>query len=147
MSPIRTLVVEDQPIARDRLVELLQSEPDIEIVGATDSGTDAVAAIRGSARTSSFSTSDPRSRRLRRDRRVGHGMPLTIFVTAYDEYALRAFDVHAFDYLLKPFGRERFQEALGRPAQDWPRGVRSSWRGGWCLSCRTWAARSRCPIA
>ena len=41
-------------------------------------------------------------------------MPLTIFVTAYDEFALRAFDVHAFDYLLKPFGRERFLQALGR---------------------------------
>ncbi len=57
MSPIRTLVVEDQPIARDRLVELLQSEPDIEIVGATDSGTDAVAAIRRLSRTWSSSTS------------------------------------------------------------------------------------------
>jgi two-component system, LytTR family, response regulator len=115
MSRIRTLVVEDQPIARERLVELLESEPDVEVVGATDNGVDAVEAIR----------------RLRPDlvfldlqipdldgfgviTEIGAAMPLTIFVTAHDEYALRAFDVHAFDYLLKPFGRERLQQALGR---------------------------------
>ncbi len=115
MSPIRTLVVEDQPIARERLVELLQSEPDIEIVGATDSGTDAVAAIRRLSPDLVFL--DLRIRDLDGFgviAELGHGMPLTIFVTAHDEYALRAFDVHAFDYLLKPFGRERFQEALDR---------------------------------
>ncbi len=115
MSRIRTLVVEDQPMARERLVELLESEPDIEVVSAAGSGRDAVEAIR----------------RLRPDlvlldlqipdldgfgviAELGEAMPLTIFVTAYDEYALRAFDVHAFDYLLKPFGRERLQQALGR---------------------------------
>lgn len=115
MPTIRTLVVEDQPISRERLVELLGDEPDVEVVCATASGREAVDAIR----------------RLRPDlvlldlqltdldgfgviEQVGSAMPLTIFVTAHDEYALRAFDVHAFDYLLKPFGRERLQQALAR---------------------------------
>jgi two-component system, LytTR family, response regulator len=115
MARIRTYIVEDHAMARDRLVELLAAEPDVEVAGATDSGLDAVDAIR----------------RLRPDlvfldlqirdldgfgviAAIGHEMPLTILVTAYDEYALRAFDVHAFDYLLKPFGRERFQEAMDR---------------------------------
>ena len=115
MARIRTLVVEDQPIARQRLIELLESEPDIEVVAAAASGRDAVEAIG----------------RLRPDlvfldlqipdldgfgvmAELGGAMPLTVFVTAHDEYALRAFDVRAFDYLLKPFGRERLQQALQR---------------------------------
>ncbi len=115
MSRIRTLVVEDQPIARDRLVELLQSEPDVEVVGAADTGLDAVEAIRRLSPDLVFlDLQIPDLDGFGVIAEVGHAMPLTIFVTAYDEYALRAFDVHAFDYLLKPFGRERFQEALAR---------------------------------
>jgi two-component system LytT family response regulator len=108
MSRIRTLVVEDQPIARDRLVELLQAEADVELVGVADSGAEAVDAIRRLAPDLVFLDG------FGVIAEVGQAMPLTIFVTAYDEYALRAFDVHAFDYLLKPFGRERFQQALAR---------------------------------
>ena len=115
MSRIRTLVVEDQPIARDRLVELLQSEPDVEVVGAADTGLDAVDAIRRLSPDLVFlDLQIPDLDGFGVITEVGHAMPLTIFVTAYDEYALRAFDVHAFDYLLKPFGRERFQQALAR---------------------------------
>jgi two-component system, LytTR family, response regulator len=115
MSPIRTLVVEDQPIARDRLVELLRSEPDIEVVGSADTGLDAVDAIRRLSPDLVFlDLQIPDLDGFGVISEVGHAMPLTIFVTAYDEYALRAFDVHAFDYLLKPFGRERFLQALTR---------------------------------
>src|SRR6185503_674628 len=115
MSRIRTLVVEDQPIARDRLVELLHSEPDVEVVGAAETGLDAVDAIRRLSPDLVFlDLQIPDLDGFGVISEIGQAMPLTIFVTAYDEYALRAFDVHAFDYLLKPFGRERFQEALGR---------------------------------
>lgn len=115
MSRIRTLVVEDQPIARDRLVELLQSETDVELVGVAGSGADAVDAIRRLAPDLVFlDLQIPELDGFGVIAEVGRGMPLTIFVTAYDEYALRAFDVHAFDYLLKPFGRERFEQALER---------------------------------
>ena len=103
MPPIRTLVVEDQPIARDRLVELLHAEPDIEVVGAADTGLDAVDAIRRLSPDLVFlDLHIPDLDGFGVISEVGHAMPLTIFVTAYDEYALRAFDVHAFDYLLKP---------------------------------------------
>ena len=115
MSRIRTLVVEDQPIARDRLVELLQSEPDVEVVGAADTGLDAVDAIRRLNPDLVFlDLQIPELDGFGVIAELGHAMPLTIFVTAHDEYALRAFDVHAFDYLLKPFGRERLQQALAR---------------------------------
>src|SRR4030095_12788237 len=96
MSRIRTLVVEDQPIARDRLVALPQSEPDVEVVGAADTGLDAVEAIRRLSPDLVFlDLQIPDLDGFGVISEVGHAMPLTIFVTAYDEYALRAFDVHA----------------------------------------------------
>jgi two-component system LytT family response regulator len=115
MSRIRTLVVEDQPIARERLVELLSAEPDVEVVGAADSGLEAVDAIRRLSPDLVFlDLQIPELDGFGVIAEIGHAMPLTIFVTAHDEYALKAFDVRAFDYLLKPFGRERFQQALAR---------------------------------
>ena len=115
MSRIRTLVVEDQPIARDRLVELLQRRARCRGGGAADTGPDAVDAIRRlSPDLVLLDLQIPDLDGFGVIAEVGHAMPLTIFVTAYDEYALRAFDVHAFDYLLKPFGRERLQQALAR---------------------------------
>ena len=115
MARIRTLVVEDQPIARDRLVELLRSEPDVEVVGVADTGPDAVEAIRRLSPDLVFlDLQIPELDGFGVIAEVGHAMPLTICVTAFDEYALRAFDVHAFDYLLKPFGRERLLEAMAR---------------------------------
>ena len=115
MARIRTLVVEDQPIARERLVELLQAEPDVEVIGAADTGLGAVDAIRRLTPDLVFlDLQIPDLDGFGVISEIGHTMPLTIFVTAYDEYALRAFDVHAFDYLLKPFGRDRLQQALSR---------------------------------
>ena len=113
---IRTLVVDDEPIARARVVSLLRDEADIELVGECANGQQARVRHRArAARICCSSTS--RCRRcdgfdLARTIQA-HGMPAVVFVTAYDEYALRAFEVHALDYLLKPFSAERFRSALG----------------------------------
>lgn len=115
MASIRTLVVEDQALARDRLVELLSEEEDVEVIAACGSGTDAVARIRAlSPDLVLLDLQMPDLDGFGVVSQVGSAMPLTIFVTAYDEFALKAFEVHAFDYLLKPFGRERLQQALAR---------------------------------
>jgi two-component system LytT family response regulator len=116
VSKIRTLVVEDEPMARDRVRSLLQQQPDIEIVGECGDGAQAVSAIE---------RLDPELVFLDVQIPVVDGfgviravpperMPMVVFTTAYDEYALRAFEVHALDYLLKPFDRTRFMRALDR---------------------------------
>lgn len=116
MKKIRTIVADDEPLARERLVTLLEAEPDIDLVAQCPDGTKTVAAIQHLAPDLLFlDVQMPGAdgfqvvKTVRPDR-----MPIVIFVTAYDKYALRAFDVHALDYLLKPFDRERFQKALQR---------------------------------
>jgi two-component system LytT family response regulator len=115
-TSIRTVVVEDEVMARDQLVQFLRDEPDIELVAACDSGASAIAVLQSTA-------VDLVLLDLEMPGMSGFGvieaigpssMPPTIVVTAHDEYALQAFDVHAFDYLLKPFGRDRLHEALER---------------------------------
>jgi two-component system LytT family response regulator len=114
MSKIRALVVDDEPLARDRVTSLLQQEADVEVIGACHDGTQAVAAIHNQAPDLVFlDVQMPGHNGFEVIEAVGADrMPTVIFVTAYDEYALRAFEVHALDYLLKPFGRERFRETL-----------------------------------
>lgn len=116
MMPIRTLVVDDQPMARERLTALLSEEPDVELVAACESGAQAVQAIERHRPDLVFLDMQmPELDGLGVIAAVGpERMPSVVFVTAYDEFALRAFDVHALDYLLKPFGRQRFQQALER---------------------------------
>jgi two-component system, LytTR family, response regulator len=115
MARIRTVVVEDQPVARERLIEMLGDEPDIDVVASCGTGSEAVVAIRRYVpNLVLLDLQMPDLDGFEIIAALGDAMPLTIFVTAYDEYALRAFEVHAFDYLLKPFGRERFQEAMAR---------------------------------
>lgn len=112
---IRTVVVEDQALSRERMVEFLAIESDVDIVAECASGIEAVAAIR--ELTPDLVLLDlqmPEMDGFGVVAEMGPSMPLTIFVTAYDEFALKAFDLHAFDYLLKPFGRERVQEAIAR---------------------------------
>jgi two-component system LytT family response regulator len=120
MKKIRTLVVDDEPLARERLASLLQPLEDVELVGECRDGEEAVIAIHDLTPDlvfldiqmpgmSGFDVIDA----------VGTDkMPLVIFVTAYDQHALRAFQVRALDYLLKPFDRERFTEALQRARQQ-----------------------------
>jgi len=114
--PIRVLIVDDEPLARQRLEDLLRAEAGVEIVASVDNGEAAVDAVRSLHPDIAFlDVQMPGKTGIDVVREVGpEAMPLTIFVTAYDEYALRAFDVHAFDYLLKPFGRERFHQAVAR---------------------------------
>jgi two-component system LytT family response regulator len=113
---IRTLIVDDEPLARERLRKLLAAEPDLEVVGECADGHEAVDAIEREAPDLVFLD-------VQMPELDGFGvlaavqgpkLPVVIFVTAYSQHALRAFEVHALDYLLKPFDRERFQTALNR---------------------------------
>jgi len=114
MSKIRTLVVDDEPIARARMVSLLREESDIELVGECSNGHQAASAIQSTNPDLLFlDIQMPEGDGLSLARTIqSSGAPAVVFVTAYDEYALRAFEVHALDYLLKPFGRDRFQQTL-----------------------------------
>ncbi|MFN2445488.1 MAG: LytR/AlgR family response regulator transcription factor [Vicinamibacterales bacterium] len=114
MSKIRTMVVDDEPVARERMVSLLQQEQDIELVGECADGQQAINAIQANHPDLVFlDVQMPACDGFRIIQQVGADrMPAVVFVTAYDEYALRAFEVHAIDYLLKPFGRDRFQQTL-----------------------------------
>ncbi|HEX6313892.1 MAG TPA: LytTR family DNA-binding domain-containing protein [Gemmatimonadaceae bacterium] len=115
--PMRVLIVDDEPIARRRISRLLKLEDDVEVVNEVGSGTDAVAAIKEQRPDLVFldvqmpdldgfgvvsALGDPEQ------------MPAIVFVTAYNEYAVKAFDVNAVDYVLKPFDGERFRSAFQR---------------------------------
>jgi two-component system LytT family response regulator len=116
---VRVLVADDEPLARERLRTLLAPENWLELVGECPTGTDAIDAIDRLEPDRVFlDVQMPGASGFEVIEAVGaERMPLVVFVTAFDHYALRAFDVHALDYLLKPFDRQRFQEALGRARQ------------------------------
>ena len=107
---IRALIVDDEPLARERIRMLLDQERDVEIVGECGNGTDALRGIDQLAPDLVFL--DVQMPELTGfevlDRLDAARMPVIVFVTAYDQYALKAFEVCALDYLLKPFDRERF---------------------------------------
>ena len=112
----RTIVVDDEPLARDRLLKLLRASPEVEVVGEASNGRDAVNLIRTLQPDLVFLD-------VQMPELDGFGVlaaleenerPAVVFVTAFDKFALKAFDVHAIDYLLKPFDKERFQTALQR---------------------------------
>jgi len=116
MSTLRTLIVDDEPLARDRLRSFLHAEPDVEIAGECGNGTEAIALIRSAAPNLVFLDMQMPGcnglqvlAELPEDRR-----PAIVFATAYEKFAVDAFDVAAVDYLLKPFDRERFQQAMRR---------------------------------
>jgi two-component system, LytTR family, response regulator len=113
---LRTLIADDEPLARQRIADLLKSERDIEIVGEVDNGIAAVDAIRSLHPDLVFlDVQMPGRSGLEVAREVGvDDMPLAIFVTAFDKHALEAFEVAAIDYLVKPFDDERFEQALQR---------------------------------
>jgi two-component system LytT family response regulator len=114
MTKIRTLVVDDEPIARSHVIALLGEESDIEVVGECANGLEAATAIEQASPDLVFlDVQMPELDGFELVRSVAPDrMPAVVFVTAYDEYALHAFEVHAIDYLLKPFSAERFRSAL-----------------------------------
>ncbi len=113
---IRALIVDDEPLARERIRTLLTDEPEIEVVGECGDGHKAVAAIRRHAPDLLFlDVQMPELDGFGVLQELGaQHLPVVVFVTAYDKYTLRAFEVHALDYLLKPFDRERFHKTLTR---------------------------------
>ena len=116
MKKIKVLVADDEPLARERLSGLLSQEADIEVVGQARDGEEAVTAIHDDSPDLVFlDVQMPQMNGFDVIEAVGSDkMPLVIFVTAYDQHALKAFQVRALDYLLKPFDRERFKDALSR---------------------------------
>ncbi len=115
-TPLRVLIVDDEALGRQRLEDLLASEAGVAIVGTAENGEQAIAAIRRLAPDVVFlDVQMPGKSGLDVIRAIGvDEMPATIFVTAYDQYALKAFDLAAVDYLVKPFDDERFEQALAR---------------------------------
>lgn len=120
MNPIRTLIVDDEALARQRIRELLSTDADVDVIGECAFGEDAVAAVQRDAPDMMFL--DVRLPDLDGfgvlERIAAEEHPLIIFVTAYDEHAVRAFGVRAVDYLVKPFERERFYSAVGRVKRE-----------------------------
>src|SRR5437868_10217650 len=115
-APIRVLVVDDEPLAREKIRAMAADDPEIRVVGECSNGAEAIEAIQTirpdlilldvqMPEVGGFAVLEA----LKDER-----LPPVIFITAYDHYAVRAFEVHALDYLLKPFDRERFQAAIER---------------------------------
>ena len=125
MDLIRTLIVDDEPLARERLRKLLRDEAAFELAGECGSGTEAIAAIRADPPDLVFLDMQmPGCDGLQVLKEIPEdNRPAIVFATAHERFALDAFDVQAVDYLLKPFDRERFQTALRR-AQDYLRARR-----------------------
>ena len=122
MTPLRVAIVDDEMPARQVLREYLGAEPGVEIVAECANGFEAVKAV--AEKTPDLLLLDvqmPKLDGFEVLELVGRETAV-IFTTAYDQYALRAFDVHAIDYLLKPFSRERLQEALARARTRLARG-------------------------
>lgn len=115
-TKIRTLIVDDEELARDRIQTLLEQQPDVEIVGVCNDGVSALEAIEKQQPDLVFldvqmpgmdgfevvENLDPAN------------APAVVFVTAHDGHAIRAFEIHALDFLLKPFDQTRFEKALER---------------------------------
>ena len=114
---LRTVVAEDEPLARQRLRRFVERDPRLVLVGEAESGTEAVELIDSLAPDLVFlDVQMPECTGLEVLERAAH-RPAPVFTTAYPEYALRAFEVEAYDYLVKPFGWTRFQAAVDRVAR------------------------------
>ncbi|URL56866.1 response regulator transcription factor [Luteibacter flocculans] len=113
---IATLVVDDEPIARHAVLRLLRDDPDILIAGECGDGASAVRAIREQSPDLVFlDIQMPAMTGIDVVATIGPArMPATVFVTAYEQYAVRAFEANAVDYLVKPFSRDRFADTLRR---------------------------------
>jgi two-component system, LytTR family, response regulator len=116
MGKIKTIVVDDERPARVRLLELLNREADIDVIGTAADGREAIDLIREARPDLVFLDVQMPAldgfgvlQALTQDE-----LPVVVFVTAYDKYAIQAFDAHAIDYLLKPFSDQRFEIAIKR---------------------------------
>jgi two-component system LytT family response regulator len=118
-AKIRALIVDDEPLARSNLAVLLRTDPEIGIVGECGSGAEALSEIRVASPDLLFlDVQMPECDGFDVLELLGSDLPPAIvFVTAYDQYALRAFEAGALDYLLKPFDNPRFELALSRAKQ------------------------------
>jgi two-component system LytT family response regulator len=114
--PFRAVVADDEPVARAAVVTLLAREPAVTLVGEAGSGAEAVAAVRSLRPDLLFlDVQMPAGDGFQVLEALGSDVPpAVVFVTAFDEHAVRAFEVHALDYLVKPFGRPRFAAAVAR---------------------------------
>jgi two-component system, LytTR family, response regulator len=123
---VRVLIVDDEAVARRRIRRLLATEPDVTIVGESPDGASALRAIAVENPDIVFlDVQMPELDGFEVVRSIPPAeLPGIVFVTAFDRYALRAFDIHAIDYLLKPFTSERFRMALTRARERLERRVR-----------------------
>ncbi|MGD8428306.1 MAG: LytTR family DNA-binding domain-containing protein [Balneolaceae bacterium] len=115
-APIKTVIVDDEPLACKRLAKLLKEDKDVNVIEVCKNGKEAIETINEKKPELVFLDIQMPEvdgfdvlNNINRDH-----TPVIVFVTAYDEYAVRAFEVNAFDYLLKPFKKERLENALGR---------------------------------
>jgi two-component system, LytTR family, response regulator len=113
---LRTLIADDEPLARERLKLLLAGDDDIDIVAECRNGGEVVAALKSSPVDLLFlDIQMPSKSGFEVIEEIGlPNMPMTVFVTAHNDYAVEAFQVHALDYLVKPIERKRFEETLAR---------------------------------
>lgn len=116
---MKVLIVDDEPLARERIRELLKREKGIDTIDEADTGPSAVSLIRSQRPDVIFlDIQMPEMDGFQVLEKLGakflSQIPAIVFVTAFDQYALRAFEFHALDYLLKPFDRDRFAEAMNR---------------------------------
>lgn len=146
---IRTLIVDDEPLARQGLHLLARDEPDLDIIGECESGPDALVAIdRDPPALIFLDVQMPEMdgfemlAKLPRDR-----LPLVIFTTAYNQHAVRAFEAHALDYLLKPINPARFRESVARArAHLGNQEASAAARGLLDLLAAQQGARPTCPV-
>jgi two-component system LytT family response regulator len=116
---LTALIVDDEPLARERLRTLLGTEPDIELLAECAHGRDAIAAVRKQRPDLLFlDIQMPELDGFQTLAQLGTPLPIVIFVTAFDEHAVKAFEVHAFDYLLKPFKPARLKAAVARAREQ-----------------------------
>lgn len=115
MPRFKALIVDDERLSRQRIRRLLAFEPDCELIGECADGAAALRVLETENPDLVFlDVQMPEMDGFEVVRALEHSKPLIVFTSAYDEYALRAFEVQAFDYLLKPFDRRRFRESIQR---------------------------------
>ena len=120
MNRIRVLIVDDEPLAREYLRSLVKLQPDLQLVGECENGQEAIAAMQKLAPDVVFlDVQMPGCNGFEVIEALDmKTMPVMVFVTAFDRFALRAFEAHALDYLLKPFDEDRFLKTVERLRSD-----------------------------